>query len=69
MDIHDIHPENALPWITSEFDAQARGEKNFAEKVPCLRKDGTTVYADINTIKMLVDDEECEIGFFRKVPG
>ena len=67
MAVKDIHPKEALDYITSEYNAHARGEKKFAENVPCLRKDGTTTYADINTIKMLVDGKSCEIGFFRNV--
>ena len=67
MTVEDIHPKEALDYVTSEYNAQARGEKTFAENVPCLRKDGTTMYANINTIKMLVDGQRCEIGFFRTV--
>ena len=67
MTVEDIHPKEALAYVTSEYDAQGRGEKTFAENVPCLRKNGTTMYADINTIKMLVDGQNCEIGFFRNV--
>ena len=67
MTVGDIHPKEALDYVTSEYDAQARGEKTFAENVPCLRKDGTTRYANVNTIKMLVDGQGCEIGFFRDV--
>lgn len=67
MAVADIHPKDALDYIAAEYDAQARGEKAFAESVPCLKKDGTTMHADVNTIKMLVDGQNCEIGFFRNV--
>ena len=67
MTVEDIHPKEALDYVTSEYNAQARGEKTFAEDVPCLRKDGTTMHVNINTIKMLVDGQNCEIGFFRPV--
>ena len=69
MAVEDIHPKEALDYISSEYDAQARGQKRFAETIPCLRKDGTRMYADIYTIKMLMDGQMCEIGFFREVSG
>jgi PAS domain S-box-containing protein len=64
MRITDLHPEEASERVISEFEAQARGEKALAESVPCLRKDGTTIYADINSAKVLVDGCECNVGFF-----
>ncbi len=67
MTVDDMHPKEAMDYIGSEYDAQAKGEKRFAESIPCLKKDGTRVYADINTVKMLVDGQMCEIGFFREV--
>ncbi len=65
--VNDIHPQEALDYISSEYDAQARGQKRFAQTIPCLRKDGSRMYADIYTVKMLVDGQMCEIGFFRDV--
>ena len=65
MSIRDIHPKNKLEHVISEFEAQAKGEKTLALDIPCLRKDGTIIYADINTTVALVDGKKCNIGFFR----
>ncbi|KUO39504.1 MAG: hypothetical protein AVW06_03770 [Hadesarchaea archaeon DG-33-1] len=65
--VNDIHPKDELEHVISEFDAQARGEKTLAQNIPCLRKDGTIFYADINTTKALIDGRECNIGFFRDI--
>ena len=67
MAVKDIHPQGALDYISSEYDAQARGQKRFAETIPCLRKDGSRMYADIYTVKMLLNGQMGEIGFFRDV--
>ncbi len=67
LTVKDIHPQDALDYIGAEYDAQARGQKRFAQTIPCLRKDGSRMYADIYTVKMLVDGQMCEIGFFRDV--
>lgn len=67
MGVDDIHPKYALEQVISEFNAQARGEKILAPNIPCLRKDGTIVYADIDATKALFDGRECNIGFFRDI--
>ena len=65
LGISDIHPKDKLEHTISEFEAQARGEKTLAQNIPCLRKDGTIIYADINTTVALVDGKNCNIGLFR----
>ncbi len=64
MSVADIHPKENLAHVISEFEAQARGEKSLSPSIPCLRKDGTIIYADINTNKILIDERECNVGFF-----
>jgi len=65
MSISDIHPKDNFEYVISVFEAQARGEKILAQYIPCLRKNGTIIYADINTTVALVDGKKCNIGFFR----
>jgi PAS domain S-box-containing protein len=67
MSIIDIHPQEALEHVISEFEAQARGEKTLAPQIPCLRKDGTIIYADITSTKVLIDGRECNVGFFTDI--
>ena len=67
MGVVDLHPKDALEHVISEFEAQARGEKTLAPKIPCLRKDGTTIYADINTARVLIDGRECNAGLFTDI--
>jgi two-component system sensor histidine kinase/response regulator len=67
MSIADIHPKEALDHVICEFEAQARGEKTLAPAIPCLRKDGTIMYADINTAKILIAGREHNVGFFSDV--
>ena len=67
MSVDDLHPKKGLKRVLSEFEAQARGEKTLAEKVPCLRKDGSVAYMNINTTKVLVNGAECNVGFFTDV--
>ncbi|MGD0652038.1 MAG: PAS domain S-box protein, partial [Verrucomicrobiia bacterium] len=67
MSVASIHPKDALQRVAAEFEAQARGDKTLALDMPCLRKDGTTVYADINAIKITFDGRACNNGFFRDI--
>jgi diguanylate cyclase (GGDEF)-like protein/PAS domain S-box-containing protein len=67
MSVSDIHPKTSLEDVLAEFAAQARGEKILSSAVPCLKKDGTIIYADINAAKAIIDGRECNIGFFTDV--
>jgi len=67
MRVHDIHPKEALDNILSGFEEQARGEKSVAVGVPCLRRDGKIMYADIKVAVVVLDERKCNVGFFTDV--
>ncbi len=67
MGVSDIHPEEAMEHVISEFEAQMREEKTLASNIPCLHRDGTIMYADINTTHMVIDGKECNVGFFADI--
>jgi PAS domain S-box-containing protein len=67
MGVCDIHPEEDLEYVISEFESQTRGERALSPGLPCLRKDGTIVYADVNTAKVLIGGRECNVGFFTDI--
>jgi diguanylate cyclase (GGDEF)-like protein/PAS domain S-box-containing protein len=67
MSVSDIHPKTSLEQVFADFAAQARGEKILSSALPCLKKDGTIVYADIKAAKAIIDGRECNIGFFTDV--
>jgi PAS domain S-box-containing protein len=67
MGASDIHPPQDLERVVAEFMAQARGEKTLASALPCRRKDGTTIYADINASRLVVDGVDCSVGFFTDI--
>jgi len=67
MSIRQIHPEADWPHVLSEFEAQTRGEKALAVSIPCLRKNGAIIFADISSAKVILDGVECMVGFFRDI--
>ncbi|MGD0920158.1 MAG: PAS domain S-box protein [Terriglobia bacterium] len=67
MGVSDIHPQQDLEWVMADFMAQARGEKKLASAIPCLRKDGTAIYADVNASRLVIDGKDCSVGFFTDI--
>ncbi len=67
MGVRDIHPEKDLPVVLDEFMAIARGEKALAENIPCLCKDGSTIFVNINSTKMEIDGIDCNVGLFQNI--
>lgn len=64
LNVSDLHPKESLDHVISEFDAQGRGEKVIAYMIPCLRKDGELVYANISTTPLYIGGRKCNTGFF-----
>ncbi len=67
LSVHDIHPKEDLDYVLSQFEAQARKEIDVAKDIPCLRKDGTVVYMDVNAGPINIGDKALLMGLFRDV--
>ena len=67
MNVSDIHPPQDLERVVAGFMAQTRGGETLAPAIPCLRKDGTTIYADINASRLVVGGKDCSVGFFTNI--
>jgi diguanylate cyclase (GGDEF)-like protein/PAS domain S-box-containing protein len=67
MGVENIHPAESLEYVLGEFRAQARGEKVLAVDIPCLRRDGTILYADIATSSVIIDGKICNVGHFNDI--
>lgn len=67
LTIRDIHPAPDLPAAIEQFGALADGRLAVARSVPCRRKDGTVILADIKGSAAILDGVACNIGFFTDV--
>jgi len=67
LGVHDIHPEESLNDVLSEFEIQARGKKPTVSGLPCKRKDGSIFYANISASGMILNNKKCSVGFFSDV--
>ncbi len=67
MGVADIHPEESMERVLSEFEAMRRGEQRIATDIPCRRKDGTVFYADISGSLIELDGQQCNFGIFTDI--
>jgi diguanylate cyclase (GGDEF)-like protein/PAS domain S-box-containing protein len=65
--VADIHPKESLDYVLADFEAQARGEKLLSPDLPCQRKDGSLLYANISAIMVVLDGRKCNVGIFTDV--
>jgi len=67
LDVTDIHPKESFDHVLTEFEAQARGDKLLTPSLPCLRKDGSVIYADVHKTSAVINGRECNVMFFTDV--
>ena len=65
--VNDIHPREKLEEVLGNFTAQALGQKETAEALPCLRRDGSVFLADVRSFLLEIDGTSCAVGLFRDV--
>lgn len=62
--LDDLHPEDDRNTMKTRVRGAADRSEHRFELVPWLRKDGTTIYADINSAAMVIDGRLCVVAFF-----
>lgn len=62
-----IHPNEDARRVAAALEGIVRGDITFLLDIPCLRKDRTIVYTDVNAAKIAVDGRMCCAGFFRDI--
>ncbi len=67
LGVADIHPKESLDHVVAELEARKRGDRLPGPNLPCLRKDGSIIYADIQTTPAIIDGRDCNVGFFTDV--
>jgi diguanylate cyclase (GGDEF)-like protein/PAS domain S-box-containing protein len=64
LSLMDLHPEEDLPRVISEFDRHVEGE---TENFPVKRKDGSLFHADITVAYFESGGRRYVAGFFRDI--
>lgn len=65
--VSDIHLQQDWPYVFEQFDKQVSGEIQLATNMPVKRKDGSVLYADINTAPVSLGDKNYLVGIFRDI--
>jgi PAS domain S-box-containing protein len=68
MRVPDIHPKEDLARILADFEEQTRVTgKSMTANIPCVRSDGSVIYADIKATPITMAGVKCNLGFFTDV--
>ncbi len=67
LEISKLHPRESVEQAMAQFEAQVKGKISLVTGLPCLRRDGTTFYADINATPVGIGGKACMAGFFTDV--
>ena len=67
LSVQDIHPPESLTHALEAFKAMSQRRLKVARNVPCLRKDGAVIFADVTGTRLTFQDQPCMIGFFRDI--
>jgi PAS domain S-box-containing protein len=62
-----IHPAESLPKVLSDFEAKLSDKNSPISIMPCLRSDGSIIFAEINAGKIRMNGHEFMAGFFRDI--
>jgi PAS domain S-box-containing protein len=66
MTLKEIYPKDQKKYVSSA-EVRVNDINTLAEGIPCRRKDGVVIYADINTTQMFLDGIKCSLSFFTDV--
>jgi PAS domain S-box-containing protein len=66
MELSDIHPEEEFEKILKKIQSRDSKE-DVVMAVPCLRKDGKIIYADIRSSQIEVDGKVCRLAVLNDI--
>jgi len=67
LEVKDIHPEEALPYVFRQFEKQAKGQITLAKNMPMMRKDGSVFQADVNSSPVAIAGRKYMLGVLRDI--
>lgn len=63
LKVRNIHPEESLIHVQAAFEQFAQRKSFMTPDIPCVRKNGDVVYADVNGTGMKIDGKLRAVGF------
>ncbi|MHA1214073.1 MAG: PAS domain S-box protein [Candidatus Hodarchaeales archaeon] len=65
LNLEDLHPGNSLSFALEEFERQVKEQAYLSQDLPLKRKDGSTIYADVNTTIVYIGGKKCLLSIYR----
>jgi PAS domain S-box-containing protein len=66
LGVMDIYPPEDLDCVAEQFEKQAKGELTLAKDIPVMRKDGSILYVDINSVPVTLAGRTYLMSVFRE---
>jgi len=63
--VDDIHPEDKLPYVHTQFSRLAEGKIKLVRNIPLKRRDGSVLYVDISGTPILINGRKYISAVFR----
>jgi diguanylate cyclase (GGDEF)-like protein/PAS domain S-box-containing protein len=67
LNISDLHPPEAVSFVTDQFKKLIKREMIIAKDIPVLKKDRTVFFADISGSLITLNKKEYAVGVFRDI--
>jgi diguanylate cyclase (GGDEF)-like protein/PAS domain S-box-containing protein len=67
LSIHDIHPQESIPFVLEQYEEVLKKEGYIAKDIPVIRKDKTVFFADISGSPITLGGKEYSLGIFRDI--
>lgn len=68
LGVMDIHPKEDLDYVIRQFEKQARGDMALTKNIPVTKRDGSILYADINSFPVSLGGRTYLMSVFREIP-
>jgi diguanylate cyclase (GGDEF)-like protein/PAS domain S-box-containing protein len=67
LSIHDIHPQESVPFVIDQSEKLLKKEILVAKNIPVTRKDKTVFFVDISASPIILNEKEFLVGMFRDI--
>jgi PAS domain S-box-containing protein len=67
MEVADLHPKEALPYVAGEIERESRGDLPIPKEIPVKRKDGSLFYAEVTPSLITFGGKKYLAGIFRDI--
>ena len=67
LDVAKLHPQEVREEIIKVFDNIPFEMPQVIENIPCIKKDGSIIFVNINSSNAIIDGVNCNLGFFTDV--